>query len=298
MSGHGAVVGTPGSDSIVGTLGPFTRSLRDLQLFCEAYSSASPWVEDGSLVPTHILNPGFGPQLETTKYRPLRVGILYSDGIVNPLPPVRLVLKKTSQLLQNSPMIRVKTFRALDHEVGWRVVAANYFEDGGKNLRDICDQGQEPLLPLTEWILKQAETALEATAPTAEGRRAARDAFRHQYTEHWNEAEVDVVLAPVSPSTAPVLGTSMYWGYTAIWNLLQYPSVAFPASSFIDGWKTANLESEKYVPRTETEKSIYKNYSSEVSQGLPVGLQVVARRLHEHNLLKAMHIIEHALKGN
>lgn len=296
ISGAGVVVPSPGCDSIAGTLGPFTRSVRDLEMFCNAYSSARPWILDPSLVPTEILNPSLGRQLDA--YRPLRVGIMHTDEVVDPLPPVRHVITKFQDRLSRNTQsnIEIKPFKPLDHGRAWTLIAGNYLEDAGADIRRICDEGREPLLPLTEWILSQTEAAMAAVSPRHETRKAARDAFREAYAKHWDAAGVDVIVAPATPGTAPRLGTPSYWGYTAVWNLLEYPSVSFPAAAIVDSWKDFDLTTEMYQPRNETEKSVYQHYSPTLSQSMPVGLLVVAPRLHESLLIQSMAIIEEALR--
>lgn len=46
-----------------------------------------------------------------------------------------------------------------------------------------------------------------------------------------NYGMVDVILCPVGPGVAPKHNTAKYWGYTALWNLLDYPAVVFPVSN-------------------------------------------------------------------
>ncbi|CAG8947674.1 unnamed protein product [Penicillium salamii] len=293
LSGEGALVPSPGCDSIPGTLGPFTRSVRDIELFCNAYSQTEPWMKDISLIPGDILGSGLGRPLRPGK--PLRVGVIVDDGVVSPFPPVRHVVTKIRDILEKDPRIEVVKFHPLDHAGGWRIIAANYFEDGGADIRKLCKDGGESLLPLTDWILKECETSAKMVSATMQGRKTARDQFRQKYNAHWNDAGVDVVLAPVTPSTAPPLGAAPYWGYTAIWNLLQYPAIVFPASKFMHGWNQLNLSDEDYHPKNEKERKMFEDYSPAVSQGLPVGLQVVAKKMHEATLLQATYVIEEVL---
>ncbi|RSL54836.1 hypothetical protein CEP54_009672 [Fusarium duplospermum] len=296
ISGENVVVATPGCDSIIGTLGPMARSLRDLELFCRAYSSSQPWIEDVSLIPSDILCPALGRQIDPSL--PLRVGILLDDGVVSPLPPVsRVLYKVTSRLIRNSG-ITVKTFTPWKHDKSWEIVTANYFEDAGADIRKICRQGSEPLDPLTEWILNECEVNAAKVGPSLQERKSSRDRFRQLYAAHWRSQDVDVVLSPITPSTAPPPGTSKYWGYTAIWNLLSYPAIALPAASLVGECNRAEeLLAELYLPKNETEAHIYKHYSPETSAGMPVGVQVVAPRLHENLLMEAARIIEEALRG-
>jgi amidase len=290
------MIPTSGCGSIVGTLGPFARSLRDLELFCKAYSSSSPWIEDIFLVPSDILSPAIGRQLDPSAS--LRVGILFDDGVVSPLPPVRRVLEKVRSHLRCKASVQVKTFTPWDHAKAWRIVASNYFEDASADIRKTCHAGSEPLEHFTERILNECEIGTSQAGSTLQTRRATRDAFRRLYAAHWRRAEVDVIVSPVTPSTAPPLGTSRYWGYSAIWNLLQYTAVAIPAAALVgEGNDVQELAKEVYEPKNETEAQIYRQYSAATSERMPVGIQVVAPRLHESLVMAAARIIEEALKG-
>jgi hypothetical protein len=56
----------------------------------------------------------------------------------------------------------------------------------------------------------------------------ARDAFRFGFLQHFEGANVDVVLSLPGAGPANKLNTSTYWSYTALWNLLDYPAGVFP----------------------------------------------------------------------
>jgi Asp-tRNA(Asn)/Glu-tRNA(Gln) amidotransferase A subunit family amidase len=212
------------------------------------------------------------------------------------MPPVQYIIDNFRNRLAQSASVQVLPFSPVDHEEAWRIIAANYFEDGGADICEICQNGNEALLPPTNWILQQCQVNMSAVAATHQGRKTARDTFRQAYSAHWERAGVDVVLAPVTPSTAPPLGATPYWGYTAIWNLLQYPAIALPASKFVSNWSTVILSAESYTPKTEQEKTLFQQYSMTPTQGMPVGVQVVAKRLHENLLVQAARVIEEALR--
>lgn len=265
-------------------------------MFCHAYSSALPWIEDRSLLPGDILSPALGRQFDSTK--PLRVGIILDDGVVSPLPPVRRVLAKVNERLQASSAIEFVPFTAYQHAKAWNIIAANYFEDAGADIRQKCRLSSEPLEPLTEWIIDQCEKATLTVGDTLQARKTARDTFRQAYAAHWNNSGIDVLIAPVTPSTAPPLGTSKYWGYTAIWNLLSYAAVSVPAASLVGETNSIqDLAKETYEPKNAIESQIFANYSTATSEGMPVGVQVVAPRFHESVLLAAAKIIVEALQN-
>lgn len=66
------------------------------------------------------------------------------------------------------------------------------------------------------------------------------EAFRVAYAANWASSvenvnhgarAVDAVLCPASPGAAPPHGYARYWGYTAVWDLLEYPSMVFPVTA-------------------------------------------------------------------
>jgi amidase len=216
------------------------------------------------------------------------------DGVVKPLPPVQLIMDRVSAKLSGSRLVEVKPFTALQHDKAWQVISANYFEDGGEKIRQICAESGEELRPLTAWMMEECQKNEKLIGSTQQKRRAARDTFRQLYSTHWNASDVDVVIAPVTPSVAPPLDTSRYWPYTAVWNLLDYPAIVFPASSMVDGYGQ-DLRNILYSPDNEAEKYFSRHYDPEVAQKMPVGLQVVAKRLMDSECLAAAQIIEKAL---
>ena len=51
-------------------------------------------------------------------------------------------------------------------------------------------------------------------------------------------------------------------------------------------------------PRNKIEKDAYVGYNADEMQGLPVGVQIVGRRLEEEKVLEGMKLIDGLLKGN
>lgn len=285
-----------GCDSILPSQGPLARSLRDIELFCTAYSSCQPWINDPTLIPCDILNPSLGRQPIPGK--PLRVGVLTYDGVAAPLPPVRRVIEQVRDKLGNSSGIEVVPFEPYDHARGWSIITANFFEEDGDDIRRKCAEGGEPVLPLTDWIIDQVAANEKVVGKTVQDRKVARDEFRQEYRAHWNKSGVDVVVAPVTAGCAPVQGTSKYWGYTCIWNLLSHASIALPGAALIgEANSVEDLSKEVYEPKNDIEAHLFKHYSPKTSAGLPVGIQVVAPRFNESLAMKAAYIVEAALKA-
>lgn len=274
ISTYGVTGILSGADSIVGSLGPFTRSKRDLDLVLSAYSSASPWDEDPDLV---IYN------FETIRpfaSRPLRIGILANDGTVAPSDRVAQVFAGVVSKLSNSSQVEIKPFQPFDHGKAWTILQSLYFEGCERRVKEVIESSGEPLLPLTEWILEfglHSKKEPSSSMLAHQKAKTARDQYRKAYSAHWNSMGVDIVLSPVGPDTALAHGTSKYWNYTAVWNLLDYPALSFPASTLLD----RNLSKD-----TQT---------TEDASSMPVGLQIIGKRWRDNEVLAALSLVEEAL---
>lgn len=95
---------------------------------------------------------------------------------------------------------------------------------------------------------------------------------------------MDVILCPVHPMPAPPLHTSRYWGYTSLWNLLDYPAIAFPVGKVDPGKDAENSVSSA---RNDLDRWYIENHNVDKQKEAPVSLQLVAKRLEDEKLLQA-----------
>jgi amidase len=104
---------------------------------------------------------------------------------------------------------------------------------------------------------------------------------------------VDVIICPAAPSAAPKIDTARYWGYTAQWNLLDYPAVVFPVSKV--GESDDEAEEELYEPRNEKDMYNWKLWEEHGAKGYvdaPVSLQLVGRRYEDEKVLEALEMVK------
>ena len=60
--------------------------------------------------------------------------------------------------------------------------------------------------------------------------------YKWSFAEAWQNAgpesgtggPVDAIICPVSPAASIPHDFPVYWGYTSLWNMLDYPSVIVP----------------------------------------------------------------------
>ena len=122
-------------------------TLSGIELFMKAYLGTSPWIKESYLVPLpwrHIELP-----------QKIKIGVMWSDGVVKPHPPILRALCETVDALRRDPGFEVIDWIPVGHDKCWALTCALYYEDGGKRLRETLACGQEEALPLTTWLLEQ-----------------------------------------------------------------------------------------------------------------------------------------------
>lgn len=70
------------------------------------------------------------------------------------------------------------------------------------------------------------------------------------------ERGVDFILCPAYLGVASELATGQYWLYTAIWNILDQPCVAFPTG--LKAEPSIDVVEADYQPRSTDDEREYK----------------------------------------
>ena len=101
-------------------------------------------------------------------------------------------------------------------------------------------------------------------------------------------------------------GTSMHFGYTSVWNLLDYPVVTFPAGRVHDTDGTVAVPPETSTPEGQLSNFISNLWYEKDKDGsvlgpsrhkyAPMGLQLVARRFEEEKVLAMARVVVEARK--
>ena len=81
-----------GQGSILSTIGPVGRSLRDIELICKVLNAAEPWLYDPAVM---------AKKWESVDVpKKASIGVMYWDEVVMPHPPVQRALKTTVEKLK------------------------------------------------------------------------------------------------------------------------------------------------------------------------------------------------------
>jgi Asp-tRNA(Asn)/Glu-tRNA(Gln) amidotransferase A subunit family amidase len=284
---HGVLWYQPGQDGFFSSVGPMCRSARDMRLFLEAVLGANPALLDPDVLPVPLKVP------DLTKKK-LRVGIMMHDGVVMPHPPTIRALKWAKAKLEASSEVEVVDYTPYDHDRGYSIVRELYFEDGGATVRRLLKESGEEMHLLTEWVISPPHVR-DHDAAEVWKLRDQRDNYRREYSDYWWSQNVDVVLCPPFPGTASQHDTAKYWGYTAIWNLLDYPGTAFPSGLVAD--PAIDIYQELPSPMSAADEYNLSLYDATKFKGAPVSLQIVSRIFNDGLVLAAQEVVERILKS-
>ncbi|KAG6856911.1 hypothetical protein H0H87_012161 [Tephrocybe sp. NHM501043] len=126
-----------------------------------------------------------------------------------------------------------------------------------------------------------------------------REEYRRRWAKMFQEEKLDYVLTvPHSMPAVPHNGMKkcIKWlGSTLLFNLLDYSAVVLPITHV--NFKQDELPTT-FKARNRIEKGVYKLYDAKAMDGLPVGVQIVGKRLEEEKALWGMETIEHLLRKN
>ncbi|KAF9479466.1 amidase signature enzyme [Pholiota conissans] len=144
---------------------------------------------------------------------------------------------------------------------------------------------------------------------------AQRDAYRAAWLDRWVGEGLDFVLTV--PMALPALehGKSektglVCAGYTFLFSVLDYPAGVLPITkvdraldslpaSFFSPSPLSNSSQPPqptYDGLSPVAKAVYSVYDADKMHGLPLGVQVIGRRLEEEKVLEGMQVVEDAVR--
>lgn len=228
----------PGADPVATVIGPLSTSLEGLGLFMHTVLAAEPWLHEPALLPIP-----WNTSYHVPPHQPLKIGIMWDDGVVQPHPPITRALRAVVARLTTDSDITVVDWKPHLHDEAWAIISSLYFTDGGAEDAATMAESGEPWRPLTKWIIKENPCVKRLKMQELWYWLEEREAYRIEYAEVWNATAtakdeatgklsgmVDAILCPVGPGVASRHNTAKYWAYTSQWNLLDYPAVSFPVS--------------------------------------------------------------------
>lgn len=246
-----------GQNSVLSVVGPLGTSVGGLRMVVQALLAQRPWLCD----PMVCEIPWRAEQEEAlgiNEGKKLAFGVLRSDGIVNPQPPVKRAID-----------IMVSKLKELGHEViEWTPPShhtlldegtKSWIYDGGADVKKAFALSGEPMADQIAFF-NQVDREFTASEIAATNVRLRQ--LKKEYMDYWNSTEaltstgrpVDAVIAPVAPFPAARPNMYHHVGYTSFVNILDYTSVVVPVTE-VD--KSVDTVEEGYKALNEMDQKVH-----------------------------------------
>lgn len=243
----GATTSMPGQDGIPAVYSPMARTMDDLFVFTKAVLEKGTYNYDYSCHPI----PWRGDVVkEYQNKKNMRIGILRTDGVIDPTPAVRRALETTEAALRRAghEIIELnppEPFEAL--YLASRLLCADgldtvrvFFKTGEWNDRGVAQMRFYAKMPRSIkymyylWVRYIRRDPVWASLLQDFGRKntteywaliARREAYKRRWFEYWQSKDLDFVLAPPN-ATPAVPHNGMHdavssCGYTFMFNLVR-----------------------------------------------------------------------------
>ncbi|KII84633.1 hypothetical protein PLICRDRAFT_355330 [Plicaturopsis crispa FD-325 SS-3] len=301
-----------GQEGVPAVYSPMTRTLEDLETFWKAIFSMEPWKYDHTVLPLPWRN------IDLSNAKTLKWGVMWTDGVVTPSPACERALREVVTALQAHGHQVVAIDPPSPYEA-LKVASQLLLADAGKTAVKPMVKGEsndpgvrQALLMfktprwmkhLYAWYLRHIrgdelyagliETWHEKTVAEFWALVAQREDYRKRWFDMWTDEELDFVLTvPNALPAVPHGGMKEGFkscGYTFLFNLLDYAAGVLPITH-VDRSRDALPPSFK--AKNAIEAGAYKAYDVDAMHGLPIGVQVVGRRLEEEKVLEGMKIVQ------
>jgi Asp-tRNA(Asn)/Glu-tRNA(Gln) amidotransferase A subunit family amidase len=271
--------------------GPLARSLRDCELFLRTVADAAPWDVDADVV-----FGGWAAQGACRGPAAAVVGVVRSDGLMAPLPPVRRALEDAVRALRAAG-VRVVEVDAAAMLRGCQSLANSLMATDGYNASfDLMDATGEPPSP---WLKDRVRRKAPAALKLARELQGRREALRQEFLRVWeHEGEsVDAFICPVAPHPIPPIDAWNGVSYTSSFNLLDLPAGVVPVRPVTEADLAEEVSDTKPLGSWDARnRELWTKLDRRVYLGSMLSVQVVGPALQERRLLGAMAIVDDALR--
>ncbi|KAL9006319.1 MAG: hypothetical protein Q9188_000918 [Gyalolechia gomerana] len=299
ISAKGLTTGQLDASGKVGmelVVGPIARCLDDLGLFMELVEAGRMWEKDPEVLSqeTWWTRPGEHVRMEEKLQQgKLRVGVLWDDGNVVPLPPMKNMLRSLVQKLKTRGIETVPIDPYASGFSKCQGLANKFFSvEGGGHLLSLIESTGEPLIP---WLATRLKRKQPATIDRFRALHAQKLGLETQMLKVWKD--VDFLLCPVAPHPVPPPDRWNAIGYTSAFVLLDYPAGVVQVGTV----EAEDLKEEvKGDVRGEWDRVNRGLWDEEVRRGYagsPLAVQVVGPKGRERRCWEGMRVVEEVVRA-
>ncbi|VDC00395.1 unnamed protein product [Peniophora sp. CBMAI 1063] len=283
------------------TVGPMSANLSNLDLLMRVILTRKPWLHDPKVVELPWRTGSYNEVVDRGRAGGLVFGILMSDGVVTPQPPVSRALRELKERLEDAGH-EVIPWDPPSHAEAAKISTIIFTADGGKTIHKALASAGEPPNQLVKDYFGEAPRP-ELSASELFAANESQYQYQAAYAKYWNGTAkitksgraVDFVLLPAFPAPCFRPGQSgVYTGYTGVANCLDYTAAVLPVTR-VD--KIIDLPDPSFVALNKRDQIVQSFYDPEDFHGSPIAIQIMGRRLQEEQVLAAARVIDELVRS-
>lgn len=200
--------------------GPIVRGLSDVEVFMEAVEAGKSWETDVGVLPGRWWT---GQEAK----KEMVIGVVWKDGVIEPLPPVRKVLEEVVGKLRKRgvQVVEVDAIRFKDCQA----LANKFFgAEGGNYMLDLLEKTEEPLIP---WLRSRMKRGNPKSIDQFRDLQARKAELQADFLKIWRDVNgrtIDAFISPIAPHPVPPIDRWNGVSYTSSFVLLDYPAGTLP----------------------------------------------------------------------
>ncbi|KAM0354996.1 hypothetical protein ACHAPU_000842 [Fusarium lateritium] len=279
-----------GQSLIQVSFGPICHSVKDMELLTRVINAHPFNKYDVTCTPV----PWKDPKAPEGK---LRIGIMKWDGVVTPHPPVLRALEHTRHLLEKAGHEVVEFEPPFDCWQALKTVFDIYFQGGVGPMLAALDESGEPPIPAIVDLIRVFNIRHLSAAEILQLSGKAR-AYKDQFLAAWNATStngrpIDALICPPAPGVGYPHDYNTYWGYTALFNLVDYPSAIIPIRNFRITSQMDPIDTNyKPLNTNPYDKANHDIYDPELFSHQPSTVQIVGRPFEDEDLIQVASILD------
>ncbi|GAB7361887.1 hypothetical protein MBLNU230_g1925t1 [Neophaeotheca triangularis] len=299
----------PGSGrlAIESVAGPIALSMRDCSMFLRIVSNAAPWLMDPDCLPQ-----SWHQQPSLPSSQPLRIGVIQTDGLTTPLPPITNLLNDITTQLTKTPSQQIQLIPLDLAPLLTRTLKlfnALVSLEGYNHIFSLLNKTSEPLSP---WLAQRLKSRPAKPLETVRDLQAQKTDLQTAALQIWtspnpfatsaslSKTPIDLFICPVAPHPVPGVDEWNTVSYTSAFNLLDLPSGVLPLRAVTERDLQAEMPEGNVLNAWDKyNRGLWSGGEAKRRRflGASMGVQVVGPRLAERRVCEGMEVLERALAG-